>query len=642
VFHLIALAALLVAAPAQPTFAGFADIEAVTSNGNVTGVTVKEGNTRVVEWDFPAGVETDALPGAISIEPGDSSTNNVWFVTRLGELRVYKLQIPRGLRVKNAPWTSWRLHPDDLSPAGGLKRVRSSWDRRLVFVRTIAGLHRIDTTTNKVVLFLDEAFSFGSDVSVDSSNRVYWAANTGAGSIRRINANVGCTTTPCAPAEFIEWPVDGGVGLCTPGDSLNEPCLSGLAVNPKAMHLVYFSDNGFNQIGELDTRYDTTRRWDLSGLDDPYDPNDQPPQGPRQLNIDSDGTIWVVTGSGHLVSLNPKTNRLTKHRIPSQVATDPFGVAPDGGLIGYTDSEGPAPIGVGLDVEPDHKVAMLVPREKAFTVKPVAGQATRIPRTIVPVRDNGNSTYGEATPIKRTVPTRITKKADGTFVEALVDKNEGVNLNSSRLPSGIAPDRERATGAFFYAVGAPTSSPFGVVKRIGHTRLPRDREKGKHDRDDEDCDDDDKPRGHDDDDDDDGMKNDVDADDDDDGYMDYEDDDDDNDGIKNHYDTKDGDEDQYNYRSQLAATQFEEFQVTSLVGGLALIVLAVADNPLAPISIEVRNAAGQVVGTSIAAPGTGLVTLLTPAAGTYTVKVKNHGLTSVGIDTTTITRVPRL
>jgi len=55
---------------------------------------------------------------------------------------------------------------------------------------------------------------------------------------------------------------------------------------------------------------------------------------PRMLKIDRSGKIWVNTGSGHLISLDPNTNRMTKHQIPGlgtndSSTNDPWGVAPD-------------------------------------------------------------------------------------------------------------------------------------------------------------------------------------------------------------------------------------------------------------------------------------------------------------------------
>lgn len=627
----IVLSLLFAAATAQLALAND------NSNDNSTTVTTREVSTRVVEWDLQEldDVSPDTMPGALTLESGRSSTNNVWFVTRAIQPRVYRLEIPRGLRVRNAPWRSWTLHPDDASPTGGLKRVRSSWDHRVVFVKTTFGLNRIDTTTNQVVFYANAGTSAegASDVAVDPANKVYWAAN---GFIKRINANAGCSQYPCPPAEFVTWQVGGSVGECFEDatGSGNIPCLSGIAVHPKSSYLVYFSDNVGNRIGELDTKYNKVRYWNLAdpALMTNVNGSSDAPEGPRQLNVEDDGTVWVVTGSGHVVSIDTKTNYVAKHKIPAVATNDPWGVAPDGGMIGYTDIE---------DLGTNHKVAMLIPKNRPVRVSPTSQAAPRDQQAVACVADTAESKYGEAQPIRRTVPTRITRKSDGTFVEAFVDKNQGMEINESRLPAGIAPDLHRGTGAFFYAVGEPTSSTF-AVKRIGHTRLPRDREKGKHDRDDEDFDDDDKRRGHDDDDDDDGVKNDIDSDDDGDGYMDFEDDDDDNDGIKNEHDTKDGKEDQHSHRSQLAMSQSEEFEATALPGALALIVLALADNPLSSLSIEVRNAAGTVVGNSFATPGTGLITLAAPAAGTYIVKVTNHAPSVSGIGTTIITRHPWL
>ena len=147
-------------------------------------------------------------------------------------------------------------------------------------------------------------------------------------------------------------------------------------------------------------------------------------------------------------------------------------------------------------------------------------------------------------------------------------------------------------GAFFYAVGEAEDLD---IKRIGHARLSREKQKGKHDRDDDDTDDDGKNHGDDDDDDDDGWKDDDDDDDDNDGDKDDADDDDDNDGIKDDHDTKDIESRRTTTRSQMSAAQTEEFQMTAGASTLAMIVTAVADNPLAPISLEVRNPAGLLV-----------------------------------------------
>jgi hypothetical protein len=206
------------------------------------------------------------------------------------------------------------------------------------------------------------------------------------------------------------------------------------------------------------------------------------------------------------------------------------------------------------------------------------------------------------------------------------------------VPLGITPDLDRSTGAFYYAVGEADNPD---VKRIGHARLSREKQKGKHDRDDEDTDDDGKNHGEDDDDDDDGWNDHDDDDDDNDGDKDDADDDDDNDGIKDHHDTKDR-ESQDNYSSQMSAAQTEEFQMTAGASTLAMIVTAVADNPLAPISLEVRNPAGLLVVATPPTPGVTAIPVPPSGAGIYTVRVKNAGLNAVGISTSLLTRELRV
>ena len=206
------------------------------------------------------------------------------------------------------------------------------------------------------------------------------------------------------------------------------------------------------------------------------------------------------------------------------------------------------------------------------------------------------------------------------------------------FPLGITPDLDRLVGAFYYAVGQADDPN---VNRIGHARLSREKQKGKHDRDDDDIDDDGKNHDDDDDDDDDGWKDDVDDDDDNDGDKDAVDDDDDNDGIRDAHDTKDR-ESQDNYSNQMSAAQTDEFQMIAGASTLAMIVTAVADNPLTPISLEVRNPSGLLVASMPPTPGAAALLVPPSGAGIYTVRVKNAGLTAGGISTTLLTRELRV
>ena len=316
--------------------------------------------TQVTEWDLP--YPTDRRPGAMASDFQSNGGNKLWFVTRVGAdggaARVYNMSVGRNFKGGNARWNSWSLHRLGVGPTGGVRKLKPSHDRRFVFVSTIAGLHKVDTANNAVTLYDNPNLVAGvSDVAVDKSNRVFYATvdttlGTPSGVITRLNASVSCAKGAyCPAAEVVKWAVGGSVGLCV-GGGATDPCLSGVAVHPKYQHLVYFTDNGLDQIGELDTNTSKVRRWTLT----------DGASGPRQVNVDTDGLVWVIAsntlrGNAHLVSLDPKTQRMTTHQIPTGVFNDPWGVAPDGGMIGYTDFANP-------DL---HKVAMLIPRGHSGT-----------------------------------------------------------------------------------------------------------------------------------------------------------------------------------------------------------------------------------------------------------------------------------
>ena len=615
-------------------------VTSATAQAQVLPLGSKVIETQVTEWDLP--YFTDARPGAMVADLHSNGGNKLWFVTRIGAgdtPRVYNVAAGRNFKSGKARWNSWSLFPGFVGPTGGLRKLKPSHDRRFVFVHTPGGLHKVDTANNTVTLYQDPVFptiDIVSDVAVDNSNRVYYATD---GFINRLNASVTCAKgAACPAAEVVRWAV-GGVGVCAGGEA-TQPCLSGVAVHPKSQHLVYFTDNGANQIGELDTNSKTctysgctskTRRWTLPS----------PAVGPRQINIDKDGMVWVIASdniTAYLVSLDTKSNRITTHTVPTGIGNDPWGVAPDGGMIGYTDFA----VDNTLGADPAatlHKVAMLIPRGKGSPVTPATPPVVRTTDQAPAMCDASDFRYGDVAPKRRTVPTQVTPNTEGVFVEAFVNRNtEHDEMRRSMFPLGITPDLDRSLGAFYFAVGDAEDL---FIKRIGHARLSREKQKGKHDRDDDDTDDDGKDHHDDDDDDDDGWKDHDDDDDDNDGDKDDADDDDDNDGIKDGHDTKDR-ESQDNYSSQMSAAQTEEFQMTAGASTLAMIVTAVADNPLAPISLEVRNPAGLLVLSTPPTPGVTAIPVPASGAGIYTVRVKNAGLSAVGISTTLLTRELRV
>lgn len=612
------------AAIAMLTFAS------VPTSANGDGGNTESGvtQTRLVEWDLPQAM--DARPGAIAVDHYGNQGGRLWFVTRDGfPARLYQFEPPRNLKGGKAQWVSWPLHPTFTGTTGGVKKVKTSYDRKFAFVRTMVAVQRIDTETSERVTFPDE-LSFVSDIAVDNRHNVY---STESGFVKQLMASSKCTDGVCPPAVITKWdvdPVDHTVGTCSGGVD-TEPCISGVTVHPKYQHLVYFSDNESNMIGELDTSSKScsctdsltrVRYWSL----DPVGAF-----GPRQLNFDQDGTLWMVTASGHLVSLNPKSDRMTRHEMPERLEHDPFGVAPDGGRIGYTDIS---------RFDDQHIVAVLRPRGDAVVSPPTSIWVSRMTEEITPICDAAPPDAGEVPSIARHVPTTVTSKPDGVFVEAFIEQNsELTQMRESRAPLGISPDWDRAAGTFFYTVGEATDSP--AVNRVGVARLPRDaKQKGKKERDDEDCDDDGKRRGDDDDDDDDGLHNDLDDDDDGDGILDLVDDDDDNDGIKNEHDHKDGKEAQDHHTNLIAAGQADDYILAASPSTVAFVALAVADDPLAPISIDIFDAAGAVVASVPATAGLATMTIVPPASGEYTVRVTNHAVGAVGIATTLLSREP--
>src|SRR5262249_21402814 len=244
-----------------------------------------------------------------------------------------------------------------------------------------------------------------------------------------------------ATATVTRWTVGGGAGFCADlgRTTTSFPCLSGIDTWPGSGNLVYYSEpegcEGVGAIGELNTSASVVRRWCFTTL--PADENG-PVLQPRQLKIHPSGTVWVVTGSGHVVSLNPKTNEMTKHAIPAGISADPFGVAPDDDVIGYTDAEVSNP-----------RVAMLLPRRTVVIVAPMTVAVPRQSVTVPVLGERANVDSGSVPPAPAVVPATVTSKADGVFVEALVGANGG---HDSESPLGISPAKWRGQGAFFYAV----------------------------------------------------------------------------------------------------------------------------------------------------------------------------------------------
>src|SRR5262245_58148023 len=518
---------------------------------------------KLIEWDLPE--QMDNTPGGMAVDvQGDG--NRIWFSTRvqMGDApRLYQFDLHNGKKVNNGQWVSYQLDPAFSGVANGLRKIRTSHDkdRRFVFLHTAVSLQRIDTldckkapgTLDPTIVNGDcgrtawvhnEAVQAdgtpdpngptnpdsGSDVAIDDFNNIFTvsAALIPGGALPGPDIAMPDSLTSPAPDaapgnsfvqrlspdktvnNAIRWYVGHGVGLCT---SFSSPCISGVTFD-KRRDKIYFSEPGdaltgdLGAIAELDMTRSAVRRWDFATLSAL---SGDTVREPRQLNIDNDGKLWTVTASGHLVSLDPTRNRMSKHKTPTfapgdELFTDLFGVAPDGGLIGYTDSS-----------QVTSKVGMLAPDKDVVIVTP---KLTFVPSrvlTIPPTPGRANRTAGVTPPQNKLVNGQRVNNADGQFTEAVT--NSG---NDSFQPLGITADMSASVGTFFYAVGDPGAIAFN---RIGRVRLPRGQEKARIERDDDDNDDDGKRNDVDDDVDDDGVKNAMDADSDNDGIPDSMDDD---------------------------------------------------------------------------------------------------------------------
>jgi hypothetical protein len=332
-----------------------------------------------------------------------------------------------------------------------------------------------------------------------------------------------------------------------------------------------------------------------------------------------------VTGSGHLVSLDPCSNRMTKHEIPSSNANDPFGVAPDDDVVGYTATN-------------LAKVGMLHPKGTAITVCPMTVCIPPTTECVTAVAERAEVASDVVAPQRKVVHGVVTSKADGTFVEAFIGGADSIGPltnpapgNDSMMPLGITPVRAKAEGTFFYAVG---QSADVLADRIGFVRL-QPREKMKHGRDDDDCDDGwDDGRNHD------GP----------DGHHghphhshDTDANDNDDDGFDNDYDTPAHENVQtIDDAPALGGGQFVEYPVTATATSLAIIATSKADDPLAQIGIEVYNPAGLLVATSAPTPGLAVAPVLLPVAGNYRVRIRNFGLLPITQTPKLIVREPWL
>ena len=628
---------------------------AATAQAQTTATTppaVQVGTAHVIEWDLTSlPDQLDGNPGAMVVDTRGEDDNRIWFVTRLqsgSPQHVYRFTPARSLKTADASWKGWELRPVDIGLTGGVARMRPSHDRRFLFVRMpgdfntgISSVQRIDTVNavRTVWSFAGEPPILVSDIAVDDGNRVFTTGVNDAqllGYVQLIDPTMVAPpdpTTGVANVNVKRWIDDNGAGQCVsvsqPPDGGNAGpsgiCNSGIDFNPSKQNLVYFTEvaeNGF--IAELNTdpravkSVDAAgrplfplRRWSLLKLSTL---TGDTISGPRNLKIDRSGRVWINTNSGHLVSLDPNTNRMTKHKVPD-VENDLWGITPDSDVIGYTGSG-------------TNKVAMLFPRFNAVTVPPDFDNLPQVPFPAVVVTEPAPTVTGTVPGDAKVVAAQtVTNPNEGTYVEAFVDKVLCTS-NPAALPSlsplGITANWSKAQGTFFYTVGltGDAATPT-VARRIGHARLPN-KARLRLARDDDDADD--------------GFNPVLCT-----GFHNTEPGDQDADGVGDQFDTPSSKENAAGYDPvAVGPTAASSYSATTTATSLALIAAAQADNPTATIAVDVSNALGTVVASSGPMVGAALVTVPTPGAGNFTVRVRNLGTAAVNVTPTVAVREPAL
>lgn len=612
--------------------------------------------TRLLEWDL--NPIDDIVPGALVVDDQSSSRQSkLWFVTRNGETRLYRLTPGRGIKRDDAEAKSWPL---GAIQTGGV-RLRHSGDGRFVFVNTndddgaSGALVAVDTRENTRVTWIDRPQQVHmSDVSVDtrgSGQSVFTTAlayqdnmgniDGGDGVVQRLRpgqpefrTDAFGKTIVVVKAQVTRWPVGGGAGSCE-DTGIGAPCIPGVTVDRRRGHPIFFSAPNFmnpngsvGAIGELDPRPVKCNISDQynSCAKVRYWPLPAGTSSPRQILVDDHGKVWGITSSGHLLSLEVDQSydkgQVTRHDPIGPAVEDLFAVAPDGGTIGFTDSE-------------NNEVSVLFPERVRRNVAPVVRLVRPVNRVLEGVREAAPAQAHMVAPRQANAAgTKYTIPDDGTYVET--DVSTGMASSGSETPSfnptGMAPDGARRTGSFFYGV---TFS--GGTNRVGHfeVRVEPERELENR-RDDDNFDDDGDDDAFDADDDDDGIPDDMDGDDDNDCVPDHMDRDKDNDGVEDEHDTQSHRENKRTDRGTMGPGQSKGYEMFADGNSVLMVAIVEAAQLTTPLSIEIVDPNGAVLLSTPPALGKAVATATPVLPGVYTVRVKNAGLTSTTYKTTLI------
>ena len=411
----------------------------------------------IIDWDLPSLKGAGACPSSIGAVTLPPSGDPVYYVTfgacpaispnnpgREGPVMI-KFTPGTPLASGQATWRAWNLG-GLIETTGGMKITR---DERVAFVRTAREIIRVNMTTNVLTHWVDvtdtaDPASWSDLALVERCGGyidVYTAQNDAlnAGIIQRLTVQNGSNN-----ATVKRWVVDGGAGA---------EYLSGVAFN-SGNGKVYFSEGLSNNIGELDPNTNRVRRWSLTAADPMV-------ASPRQVSVDTKGVVWVVTASGHLVSLNPCTNQMAAYLIPGAgglpspgAAANPFGIGPSGGIVGFTEADG-------------KKVGMLIPNKQTVCVTPSCQTAMVICDSIPGTTECINTDSGCVMPQLKAGQPAVHTDLDpfGEFVEATLP-------DTGNFPLGIFRDVQRSVGNFWAVVEQGGANPNGLDHRLSHVAFP--------------------------------------------------------------------------------------------------------------------------------------------------------------------------
>ena len=393
---------------------------------------ITPSNADFVEWDLPLLEGAGNCPSSIGAVTRPPTGDPVYYVTngicfseshnnpgRLGPV-IVRFVPGTPLATGLATWRAWNLG-GPIDATGGLKVTR---DERVAFVRTGREIIRVNMTTNVLTHWTDvdsgDPLAFSDLAMVERCGGYYidvYSANNGV--IQRLTVQNGSNT-----ASVKRWNVSGGAG---------DQYLSGVAYFA-GNGRIYFSEGASNNIGELDPNTNKVRRWSVSAADPTM------PTGPRQISIDTQGIVWVVTMSGHLVSLNPCTNDMSAYFIPGNggilspgAAANPFGIATSGGVVGFTESD-------------SKKVGMLIPNKQTGTVTPSSMTVTpTTPPNIAGSPEVINRDYGDVMP-----DAKSGQVGQHTDIDPLGEFVEVTTPDTGNFPMGIFRDVERPVGNFWF------------------------------------------------------------------------------------------------------------------------------------------------------------------------------------------------